>query len=337
MIHIWTRSRRFLRYPGEIFHEQEDACQCRPRREVRVGIVEDNVLEDLSVAVEGTQIQKGNLYRGTVVGVRGLQAAFVDYGEGKNGFITFNDIHPRYYNVEFRGKGRCKIQDVVAPGAELLVQVVKEAVGHKGAALTTDITFPGRYLVFTPYSDTTGVSRKIEDEATRKKLKEIISSLDVPADGGVIVRTAGRDQSSKSLAEDFQRLLRLWGHVQAKYSSGNKPEVVHREPDVIVRTIRDYYKDDVDEIVIDDLSVLQRLEKELTPSSPDIVERLKHYRGKMPIFSNFGLERQLAEIASPHVSLPSGGSIVINTTEALTAVDVNSGRSRGQRPGANGG
>mgnify|MGYP002880029879 CR=1 FL=1 len=133
--------------------------------EVRVAIVEDQVLEDLSIAVDGTEMQRGNIYKGTVVTVEtGLQAAFVDYGEGRNGFITFNDIHPRYYNVKNdKSKGRLRIQDALKPGAKLLVQVHKEAVGNKGAALTTDITMPGRYLVYTPLSNSTGVSRKIED------------------------------------------------------------------------------------------------------------------------------------------------------------------------------
>ena len=300
--------------------------------EVRVAIIEDQILEDLSIAVDGTEMQRGNIYKGTVVTVEtGLQAAFVDYGEGRNGFITFNDIHPRYYNVKSDNKrGRLKIQDAVKPGAELLVQVHKEAVGNKGAALTTDITMPGRFLVYTPLSSTTGVSRKIEDEKSRKRLKEIVGAFDVPDDGGVIVRTAGQNETSSVLGEDFQQLLRLWGHIRARFDTSDKPTIVHREPDVIIRTIRDYLKLDVEELIVDDPTVHDRLTQYFTQDAPDIVDRLKLYRGKMPIFSNYGLEKQLAHISSHKVPLPSGGSIVINPTEALTAVDENSGKSRGQ-------
>ena len=300
--------------------------------EVRVAIVEDQVLEDLSIAVDGTEMQRGNIYKGVVVTVEtGLQAAFVDFGEERNGFITFNDIHPRYYNIKQTKKtGRPKIQDALKPGAELLVQVHKEAVGNKGAALTTDITMPGRYLVFTPLSSTTGVSRKIEDEKSRKRLKDVVSSFDIPEDGGVIVRTAGQHEEPKALADDFQRLLRLWGHIRAGFETNERTKIVHREPDVIIRTIRDYLKLDVEELIVDDSSVFDRLTEYFGNDAPDIVERLKLYRGKMPIFSNYGLERQLAHISSHNVPLPSGGSIVINPTEALTAIDVNSGKSRGQ-------
>ena len=187
--------------------------------EVRVAIVEDQVLEDLSIAVDGTEMQRGNIYKGVVMTVEtGLQAAFVDFGEERNGFITFNDIHPHYYNIAGVKKSRrLKIQDAIKPGAELLVQVHKEAVGNKGAALTTDITMPGRYLVFTPLSNTTGVSRKIENEKTRKRLKEVVNRLDIPEEGGVIVRTAGQHEDEKALSMDFQRLLRLWGHIQAGF------------------------------------------------------------------------------------------------------------------------
>jgi ribonuclease E len=300
--------------------------------EVRVAIVEDQVLEDLSIAVDGTEMQRGNIYKGIVVTVEtGLQAAFVDFGEERNGFITFNDVHPRYYNIKQTKKaGRPKIQDALKPGAELLVQVHKEAVGNKGAALTTDITMPGRYLVFTPLSSTTGVSRKIEDEKARKRLKDVVSDFDIPEGGGVIVRTAGQDEAPKSLADDFQRLLRLWGHIRAGFETNERTKVVHREPDVIIRTIRDYLKLDVEELIVDDSNVFNRLTEYFGNDAPDIVDRLKLYRGKMPIFSNYGLERQLAHISSHNVPLPSGGSIVINPTEALTAIDVNSGKSRGQ-------
>ena len=178
--------------------------------EVRVGIVENNVLEDLNVAIAGNELIKGNIYKAKVVSVEsGLQAAFLDYGAERNGFITFNDINPRYYNKRGAKKSdkKLKIQDAVKPGAEMLVQVYKEEVGNKGAALTTDITLPGRYLVLMPFSESGGVSRKIESESARKKLKELIAKLNPPDDIGVIVRTAGQGRTKTELQKDFQAQL----------------------------------------------------------------------------------------------------------------------------------
>ena len=276
-------------------------------------------------------MQRGNIYKGVVMTVEtGLQAAFVDFGEERNGFITFNDIHPNYYNIAGVKKSRrLKIQDAIKPGAELLVQVHKEAVGNKGAALTTDITMPGRYLVFTPLSNTTGVSRKIENEQTRKRLKEVVNRLDLPEEGGVIVRTAGQHEDEKALSMDFQRLLRLWGHIQAGFDTNDRTKIVHREPDVIIRTIRDYLKLDVQEIIVDDPSVFKRLNDYFGNDAPDIVERLKLYKGKCRSFPITDLKDNLHRFQAIG-TLPSGGSIVINPTEALTAIDVNSGKSRGQ-------
>ena len=300
--------------------------------EVRVATVENSVLEDLNIATDANELLKGNLYKGIVVSVEsGLQAAFVDYGSERNGFITFNDIHRRYYNKKTKNDGkRLRIQDAIAPGAELLVQVYKEEVGNKGAALTTDITLPGRYLVLMPFSDSGGVSRKIESESVRKKLKEIVNKLNVPDQMGLIVRTAGQDRTKSELVKDYQSLARGWGHSQARYEQLKGPGLVYREPDVVIRSIRDYFTDDVSEIVVDNDSVMNRLVDYFEQDAPDVLERVKRYRGKMPLFSNYGLEKQLENISSNKVGLPSGGSIVINPTEALTAIDVNSGKSRGQ-------
>ena len=301
--------------------------------EVRVAIVEDGILEDLNVAMEGNELIKGNIYKARVVSVEpGLQAAFIDYGAERNGFITFNDIHRRYWNKTPKETGgRPLIQDCLTPGAELLVQAYKEQIGNKGAAMTTDITMPGRFLVLMPYSGSAGVSRKIQDESTRKKLKSLIAKLSIPEEMGIIVRTAGKERTKTELQKDYQQLIRIWGHAQARYAQLKKPGLVYREPDVVIRSIRDYFKDDIEEIIVDDTGVLSRTTDFFERHAPDVVERVKPYHGKMPIFSNFGLERQLELIASHHVPLESGGSIVINPTEALTAIDVNSGKSRGQK------
>ncbi|MCB9543814.1 MAG: Rne/Rng family ribonuclease [Myxococcales bacterium] len=299
--------------------------------EIRVAIVVDNILEDLNVAMEGNELIKGNVYKARVVSVEaGLQAAFVDYGNERNGFITFNDIHRRYWTRKPKeGGGRPRIQDVLDPGAWLLVQAMKEEVGNKGAALTTDITLPGRYLVVMPFSGSGGVSRKIEDEETRKKLKALIAKLDPPEDMGIIVRTAGQDRTKTELSADYQNLIRIWGHTQARYEQLKEPGLVYKEPDVVIRSVRDYFTDDIDEVVVDDDAVEASL-REFFERHMDGDAKLKRYTGKMPLFSNYGLERQLQDIASPKVPLPSGGSIVVHTTEALTAIDVNSGKSKGQ-------
>ena len=301
--------------------------------EVRVAIVEDGILEDLNVAMEGNELIKGNIYKARVVSVEpGLQAAFIDYGAERNGFITFNDIHRRYWNkTPKESGGRPLIQDCLTPGAELLVQAYKEQIGNKGAAMTTDITMPGRFLVLMPYSGSAGVSRKIQDESTRKKLKSLIAKLSIPEEMGIIVRTAGKERTKTELQKDYQQLIRIWGHAQARYAQLKKTGLVYKEPDVVIRSIRDYFKDDIEEIVVDDTDVLDRTTDFFERHAPDVVERVKPYKGKMPIFSNFGLERQLELIASHHVPLESGGSIVINPTEALTSIDVNSGKSRGQK------
>ena len=294
--------------------------------EVRVAVVENSLLEDLNVAIEGNKQIKGNIYKAKVVSVEsGLQAAFVDYGAERNGFITFNDIDERYYNKKYKGKGRARIQDVLTTGAELLVQVYKEEVGKKGAALTSDITMPGRYIVYMPSAAAASAERFKTKKP--KKLKDLIGKLQIPDEVGIIVRTAGQ-VNEDSAAKDYQELARTWGHTLANYQRSNPG--LYQEPDVVIRSVRDYFTDDIEEILVDNDEVLDRLVEFFERHSPDLVERVKRYNGKMPIFSNFGLERQLEDIASHQVPLPSGGSIVINPTEALTAVDVNSGKSKGQ-------
>lgn len=299
--------------------------------EVRVAIVEDGVLEDLNVAIAGAEQIRGNIYRARVVNVEsGLQAAFIDYGAERNGFVTFPDVLPRFYTRKQRGEARPRIQDVLDRGAEMMVQVYKEGVGNKGAAMTTDITLPGRYLVLMPWSGSGGVSRKIEDEDARKKLKDILKKLDTPEEMGVIVRTAGVGASRTELEADYQHLLRVWAHIQHQYAQRGEPGLVYQEQDVVIRSVRDYFTDDIDEVVADDARVHQQIVDFFQRNMPAVLDRVKLYAGKMPIFSNFGLERQLENIVSPKVPLKSGGSIVISPTEALTAIDVNSGKSRGQ-------
>jgi len=297
--------------------------------EVRVVIIQNGVMEDLNVSMAGNEQLRGNVYKARVVNIEtSLQAAFIDFGIGRNGFITLNDIHPRFYNRRYTGKARPRIQDVLRNGAELIVQVYKEEMGNKGAALTCDITLPGRYLVLGPYSRGGGVSRKIEDEGVRKRLKELISKMNTTEEMNLIVRTAGEGCGLGELQQDYQQLLRLWGHIQARAARLSGPGLLYAEPDVVIRSVRDYFSDDMDEVLTDDPSTHQKILSFFEERMGGDVKKVKLYSGKMPIFSNFGLEQQFENISSPTVPLKSGGSIVINPTEALTAIDVNSGRSR---------
>ena len=300
--------------------------------QVRVTIVQDGVLEDLDVAHSNSRAIKGNIYKARVVSVEpGLQAAFVDYGADRNGFITFNDIHERFYARKPKGgNGRPRIQDVIFRGNELLIQAQKEEMGNKGAAMNCDLSIPGRYIVLMPYSRSSGISRKIEDERTRNRLRELIKKLEIPEDMGLIVRTAGVGRTKSELQKDFQQLIRIWAHIQHAYEQLSGPGLVYREEGMVIRTIRDYFTDDIDEVVVDDEAMHQNVLDFFERHMAGLSDKVRLYRGKMPIFSNYGLERQLENIASQRVPLASGGSIVVSPTEALIAIDVNSGRSKGQ-------
>ena len=299
--------------------------------EIRVAIVDGGIMEDLSVATEGAEQIKGNIYRARVVSVEAaLQAAFVDYGAERNGFIAFGDINERFWSRRPKGDGRPRIQDCVERGGQMMVQAYKEEMGNKGAAVTSEISLPGRYLVLMPGAESGGISRKIEDEDVRKTLKEIIKKLAPPDDIGIIVRTAGMGASRQEMEADFQNLMRVWGHIQHSFDQRTEPGLVYQEQDVVIRSVRDYYTDDIDEVVADDAKVHQQITDFFQRNMPGEVGKVKLYSGKMPIFSNFGLERQLENIVSPRVPLKSGGSIVVSPTEALIAIDVNSGKSKGQ-------
>ena len=256
--------------------------------EVRVAIIEDGVLEDLNVDIAGNEQIRGNVYKARVVSVEsGLQEAFVDYGADRNGFVTFGDILPRYYSrkpgkAEAKGE-KAKIQDVLDVGTELLVQAYREEVGNKGAALTTEITLPGRYLVLMPFSASGGVSSKISDERTREELKAVIDKLGPPAEMGVIVRTAGQGRSQAEFQKDYQELMRIWGHIQHKAAGARDLGLVYQEPNIVIRSVRDYFTDDIDEVISDDpgvhAAILDFFERHMGGGQ----ERVKHYTGKMPL------------------------------------------------------
>jgi ribonuclease E len=300
--------------------------------ECRVAIVKEGVLEELAIETSIKEKAKGNIYKGVVVRVEpALQAAFVDYGGNRHGFIPFGEIRPECYLHTGEKKARYGIQDVVCKGMKLLVQVEKEERETKGAFLTTYLSLPGRYMVLMPGTEKGGVSRKIEDEAQRKRLKEILEELKPPQGIGVIVRTAGMGRTKQELSRDFHALLRLWEGIRKRSEEVSAPALVYEEQDVVIRTIRDYFTPDTDEILVDNPEVFKIAREFFKASMPRYQERVHLYQEKRPIFSKFNLEEQIETVYERKVPLPSGGSIVIDATEALTAIDVNSGKAMGER------
>jgi ribonuclease E len=302
--------------------------------ESRVAIVADGILEEFDIETSHKEQIKSNIYKGVVVKVEaGLQAAFVDYGGKRAGFLPLGEVHPTCYADQELAKrgGRVRIHDVLKRNQELLVQVVKDEIGTKGAALSTYISLPGRYLVLMPGVDATRVSRKIEDEAQRRQLKEIVAQLAPPPGTGVIIRTAGLDRTKQELQRDMAYLLKLWETILAQAKDLPAPSVVYEESDLIIRSIRDYFTPDIAEILVDDREVFKRAREFLQAIMPRYVNRIKLYREKRPIFSKYQLEDQIEAIFEDKIPLKSGGSIVIERTEAMVSIDVNSGRSTQER------
>jgi ribonuclease E len=302
--------------------------------ESRVAIVADGILEEFDIETCHKEQNKSNIYKGVVVKVEaGLQAAFVEYGGNRAGFLPLGEVHPTCYadpDLAKRG-GRVRIHDVLKRNQELLVQVVKDEIGTKGAALSTYISLPGRYLVLMPGVDATRVSRKIEDEAQRRQLKEIVAQLAPPPGTGVIIRTAGLDRTKQELQRDMAYLLKLWETILAQAQELPAPSVVYEESDLVIRSIRDYFTPDIAEILVDDREVFKRAREFLQAIMPRYVGRIKLYRERRPIFSKYQLEEQIEAIFEDKIPLKSGGSIVIERTEAMVSIDVNSGRSTQER------
>jgi ribonuclease E len=302
--------------------------------ESRVAIVADGILEEFDIETCHKEQNKSNIYKGVVVKVEaGLQAAFVDYGGKRAGFLPLGEVHPTCYadpDLAKRG-GRVRIHDVLKRNQELLVQIVKDEIGTKGAALSTYISLPGRYLVLMPGVDATRVSRKIEDEAQRRQLKEIVAQLAPPPGTGVIIRTAGLDRTKQELQRDMAYLLKLWETILVQAKELPAPSAVYQESDLVIRSIRDYFTPDIAEILVDDREVFKRAREFLQAIMPRYVSRIKLYREKRPIFSKYQLEDQIEAIFEDKIPLKSGGSIVIERTEAMVSIDVNSGRSTQER------
>jgi ribonuclease E len=298
--------------------------------ENRVAIVEDGILTELDIEVAGREPSKGNIYKAVVVRVEtGLQAAFVDYGAERLGFLQIDEINYTTVKPDYKPADdvrRPRINDLLHRGQEILVQITKEERGTKGAALTTYLSLAGRYMVLMPGSQTRGVSRRAESDAQRKELKKAMSSLDL-ADGiGYIVRTAALDQTREELERDYLYLIRLYESIQELEQKSKAPALIYKESNLMIRSIRDYFTTDMDEVMIDDPQVFKEARDFFQMVMPDQVKLVKLHQERRPIFSRYQIEEQIETLNHNKVNLPSGGSIVIDPTEALVAIDVNSGK-----------
>lgn len=296
--------------------------------EKRVAIVEGEVLVDFSVEMSAKEHLRGNIYKGKIARIEpGLQAAFVDFGQKKQGFLQMREIQPEYFKENIEGK-RPRIQDVLTKGQEVVVQVEKDERDTKGAGLTTYISLPGRYLVMIPGQEGVGISRKIEDRDDRNRLKDIFKNMKLPKDMGFILRTAGSDKTEEELQNDLKYLTKLWNRIQTESKKASAPALIYKEHDIAVRTVRDYLTSDVTEVLIDDPETLRNIKEFLRKTVPWRKINVKYYKDKKPIFTKHNIEGQIAGIRERYVHLPSKGYLVFDKTEALTAIDVNSGRSR---------
>ena len=344
--------------------------------ETRVVVLHGNRLEEFDYDSESKKQLKGNIYLAKVTRVEpSLQAAFVEYGGNRHGFLAFNEIHPDYYKIpiadrqqliaeeaaieesedadepehvetvggdEFdevdrrrsRLRRNYKIQEVVKRGQVLLVQVVKEERGNKGAALTTYLSLPGRYCVLMPNTGRGGgISRKISNARDRKRLKTIVDSLGIPDGMAVIVRTAGSERTKAELKRDFEYLMRLWNQIRNDTLESTAPALIYEEANLIKRAIRDMYSKDIEDILVEGEEGYRTAKDFMRTLMPSHAKRVQPYKidGGVPVFQRYQVEGQIDAIHSPEVKLRSGGYIVMHQTEALVAIDVNSGRATRER------
>ncbi len=299
----------------------------RQAEETRIAIVKDNQLIDLDIESVDREQKKSNIYKAKISRIEpSLNAVFVNYGEDKNGFLPYKEISPEYFkNVE--KDQNTPLNELLDVGQELIVQIAKEERGSKGAALTTYITLAGCYMVLMPNNPSAGgISRRIEGDE-RRKLKALFDSLTIPKEMGVIIRTAGVDRSAEEIQADLDTLVNLWEAIKRISYQRKAPFLIHKESDITIRAIRDHLKEDIEEIVIDAEEAHDDLKRQLAMLRPHFTERLSLYAKDLPLFNAHQIEKQIESAFKREVHLPSGGSIVIDTTEALTAIDINSARA----------
>ncbi|MEX2482135.1 MAG: Rne/Rng family ribonuclease [Gammaproteobacteria bacterium] len=297
--------------------------------ELRVALVDGQLLYDLDIEATGKEQKKSNIYKGRIVRLEpSLEAAFVDYGSTRHGFLPLKEIARSYFKDKGKnGNGRVNIKDVLNEGQEIIVQVEKEERGNKGAALTTFISLAGRYLVAMPNNPRAGgVSRQIEGEE-RDEALEAMAGLEIPASMGLILRTAGVGKSTEELQWDLDYLLQLWKAIDEASSEHQAPFLIFQDRNVIIRAVRDYLRNDIAEILVDDRKLFELAQEFMQQVMPQNLSKLKLYEDSVPLFSRYQIEGQIESAFSRAVRLPSGGSIVIEPTEALTTIDINSAKA----------
>ncbi|HVU33240.1 MAG TPA: Rne/Rng family ribonuclease [Opitutaceae bacterium] len=309
--------------------------------EKRVALLVDGRLEKFEIERESDNRMVGGIYKGRIKNLDpGLKAAFVDIGYTKNAFLHYWDMLPAAADssVEVVRVNRRKSQperpvdptikdipNLYPPGSEIVIQVTKGPIGTKGPRTTTNLSIPGRYLILTPFSEGCGISRKIEDIAERKRLKQLINELTLPEGVGVIVRTAGEGKKARYFVRDLHILLKTWDDIQAKMKSERSPACLYQEPDLVERTVRDFLTEEVDRVLIDSKDDFERTQRLVGQISKRSAAKIAFYKDSIPIFERFNIERQIEQTGQRKVPLPSGGEIIIDETEALIAIDVNTG------------
>jgi ribonuclease E len=297
--------------------------------EFRVALIEGQTLEAFFIETASRGKVVGNIYKGIVTHIQtSLQAAFVNFGMERNGFLPFSEIHPEYYRQDLPEPLR--IQDVMETGQEVLIQVVKEEVGTKGALLTTYISLAGRDVVLMPGQSQRGVSRKIDEEEHRERLKELVRGLNIPEEMGIIIRTAALNRTKREITKDLNNLVRIWDDVKKKVQETPAPALIYKEQDLAIRVIRDYFSPNIKSILVDDREVQRQVKEFLRIISPSHERAVRFHKDDGPICSKFNLEDQIEQIFRKKVPLKSGGHLLIDQTEALVAIDVNSGRTNGE-------
>ena len=301
------------------------------KEQMRMATVDEKgKLIDFNIQMSVKEPITGNIYKGKVLKVeRGLQAAFVDYGGGKDGFLPLRDVSPEYLTEPENGQTGGK--PVLKAGQEIIVQAVREVSGNKGALLTAYVSLPGRYLVLLPNKPGGGISRKIESEEDRQKIKNLMGQIKIPEDMGFIVRTAGFNRTKQEIHRDYQLLMRLWKEIDKKAKVSNAPLLIYHETDFGVRSLRDYLTPEVEEILVDDIETFRKMRLYLKVGMPRHLKMISHYKENIPLFDRFQLEEQIRVIYQERVDLKSGGYIIINPTEAMITIDVNSGRGSNKR------
>ena len=318
--------------------------------ETRIAVIEDGSLEELFLERSSGDNLVGNIYKGRVVNVEpSIQACFVDFGEGRNGFLHVSDVEYQYFKHlrpdgdpdadrgygkprgERKGPGKPAIQEILKRGSEVLVQVIKEGLGNKGPTLSTHISVPGRYLVLMPSLGRVGVSRKIEDDGERRELRRMLRDMEPPPGVGFIVRTAALGRTQSDLKRDLAYLTKLWQTIVEKIEKAGAVGTIYEETDMMIRTIRDLFNADIDKVHIDGEEAFNRAKDFMDAMMPKMSPRLHLHDEGTPIFQKFGIEDEISNIQRRQVPLKGGGSIVIDQTEALVAIDVNSGSARGAK------